>query len=76
MPVLSSDALQLLKLEEPDTCRLHHLVHCTRRLTDLVDSYVLLVAAVAACSIDEQAALQGEQSQLQRVLQTIASNEL
>jgi hypothetical protein len=47
-----------------------------QQLTDLVGSYVLLVAAAASCSPDEQAALQGEQAQLQRVLQTIAKSEL
>jgi hypothetical protein len=51
-------------------------LHQQLQLTDLVGSYVLLVAAAAACSPDEQAALQGEQAQLQRVLQTIANSEL
>jgi hypothetical protein len=39
-------------------------------------SYVILVAAAAACSDSEQAALEGERLQLQRVLETIASSEL
>jgi hypothetical protein len=36
----------------------------------------VLVATAAACSLQEQAALQGEQVALMRVLETIAGSEL
>jgi hypothetical protein len=43
---------------------------------EYICSYVILVAAAAACSDSEQAALEDERLQLQRVLETIASSEL
>ena len=43
---------------------------------DNIFSYAILVAAAAACSDSEQAALEEERLQLQQVLETITSSEL
>ena len=82
---------QLLKIEEPETCRYPYASHVTTyRMNstknpkpqtlnpphDLYCSYVVLVATAAACSLQEQEALQGEQVALMRVLETIAGSEL
>ena len=47
-----------------------------QRLCDNVHSYIVLMAAAAACSREEQTALVSEQSHLLTVLQSIASGEL
>ncbi len=39
-------------------------------------SYAILVASAAACSKDEQIALEVEQQELQRILESIAASEL